>query len=454
MFKKGKIDDQRKVKQKADEAYAKGDWKKALEFYKDLMSVVAFDPRIVHRMGDLYKRLKQNAFAISEYKKVSDYYAREGYWAKAIAMNKMILDLDPENQEIQQSLARMYTAQIPPKEPQSEINLASLSGETPYNPEVNFGAVIDFDSKKSEAPEMIVDLNPQEQTVADAHTLGKPVRNSLKIPLFSDLTASEFVSVLGKLTIRRFPAGTLICEEGDMGNSMFVISEGIVEVFTKDIDGTRLTLARLKGGDFFGEYSLITQKERNASVLAKTDLEVLEITADDFAVISMAHPRIWTVLEDYLRRRMVHTIMMRSSVFHVLTEDERELLSKYVTSRKYSAGGVIMSEGTDGEEMFFIKAGSVTVTSEKNDTKISITELKQGDFFGEMAMLSGKKRTATIRAKSDVEVLVLRRVDAAKVFRGNRDVLVLLQSKMKERTRETYETLESYQEAQNTLSLV
>lgn len=453
MFKKGKSEELKKIKQKAEEAYAKNDWKKSLDAYKEWMDQSPFDPRIVQRIGDLHRRLKQNGQAIGEYRRVADYYSSEGYWAKAIALNKVILELDPQNSDVQTKIAHMYALQSQPKgKPLEPIELSGGAVPPPEKPIEMYGSYIDFDAQAS--PQPVMDLEPLENAPTPNQTLGQPVRQRVKIPLFSELNTQEFVSVLEKLTIRKLPEGSLICEEGDIGSSMYVISEGIVEVYTKDVDGTKIVLARLRGGDFFGEYSLITRKERNASVMAKTDVELLEITGEDFEQIAKAHPRIWSVLEDYLRKRMVHTIMVRSPVFHVLHEDEREALSRLMMPKSYKAGEVIMKEGTDGDEMYFIKTGSVSVNSEKSVAKVTITQLSSGDFFGEMAMLSGKQRMATVRALTDVELFCLKRVDAAKVLRGNRDVLVLLQSKMKERSRETHETLESYREAQNTLTLV
>lgn len=439
MFQKGKGEDLKKIKQKADEAYAKSDWKKALEAYRLYADRTPFDARMIQRVGDLHRRLNQVGFAVKEYKRVASYYGKEGYWAKAIAMHKVVLELDPNDSDVQDQLKEMYSAQAPKKAQPIDLVDVSSGGEPAGENSYIFGNQIDLEAT---------------DTMNLTQTLGNPTHDKLRIPLFSEMNAEEFASVIEKLTIRKFPQDALVCEEGDIGSSMFVISEGIAEVFTKDVDGSRLVLARLTGGQFFGEYSLITQKERNASVTAKTDLEVMEITASDFSSIATLHPRIWKVLEFYLQKRMVHTIMSKSSVFHVLREDEREAISSLVQPKKFKTGDIIMKEGTDGDEMFFVKTGRVSITSERGLSKIAVKELSAGDFFGEMAMLSGKKRSATVQAVTDVEVFSLKRTDAAKVLRGNRDVLVLLQSKMKERTKETYETLESYKEAQTTLSLV
>ena len=438
MFTSGRKDDAKKVKAKADEAYAKNEWKKALEHYKSFAAQMAFDPRTVQRIGDLHRRLQQTGPAVMEYKRVAAYYGKEGYWAKAIAMSKVILEIDPENADVRRQLGEMYSTQHSKKGEVIELATTAATNASTDHP-LMYGSEIDMDE---------TDVMPLGQT------LGTPVRDNIRVPLFSSLSPEEFSSVVEKLTIRKFPQGALVCEEGDAGSSMFVISEGIAEVFVKDVDGTRLVLARLAGGQFFGEYSLITQKERNASVMAKTELEVMEITSADLKNIAILQPRIWSVLESYLQKRLVHTIMSKSSVFHVLNDEEREALSGLVKPKNIKAGEVIMRENTEGDEMFFVKTGKVTITSERGASKIAVKELHAGDFFGEMAMLSGKPRSATVKAITDVELFSLKRTDAAKVLRGNRDVLVLLQSKMKERSKETYETLESYKEAQTTLSLV
>lgn len=443
MTKRLRPDDLRKLRQKADEAFTKNDWKKALELYRDFALASPFDVRVTQRMGDLYRKTKQVPAAIVEYKRAANYYVAEGYWAKAIAMNKLLLEVAPDDADVRDQIARLYAKQAERK-PEAAIEVAHERA-VPFATGLTYGNEIDLDPWGHE---------PYEKVSTPVHTLGEPVRQAVKIPLFSSLTPEEFVSVLQRLTIRRFPEGALVCEEGDLGHSMFVLSEGIVEVFTRDRDGTRITLARLTGGSFFGEYSLLTERPRNASVSAKTEVEALEITATDLDAIAAAHPGVRAALEQYLQRRMVQTIMAKSPVFHVLDEAERAELSERMTARPVRAGETVMREGDLGEEMYFIKSGSVALTSDRPIGAIAIATLRPGDFFGEMGLLSGKPRTATAKAAEDTELFCLTRVAAAKVLRGNRDVLVLLQSKMKERARETYETLESYAEAQHTLSLV
>ncbi len=81
------------------------------------------------------------------------------------------------------------------------------------------------------------------------------------------------------------------------------------------------------------------------------------------------------------------------------------LLAKY--GRSFPAGAEIIREGDDAKTAFFLYAGRVRLTKRVNGDERSLTELSEGELFGEMAYLLGEKRTATVTALTDVVVLAL-----------------------------------------------
>ncbi len=462
----------RKLKIKADEAYSQRKWEKALELYRELDQIAVGDVRVAQRIGDLCKRLNRKGEAIAQYSKAVKRYAEQGFWAKAIAMQKLILELDPNDQSVQKQLAQMYSAQNqkdqttqPGISPASEIESIPLSSMGESNPawkeNTNYALIGGTVSIPGAAPRKevgrqgeIISLPREDEVSTEVDILGTPLSSQNSVPLFSEMNADELFAVLERLAVRRFPKEALICEEGDVGKSMYIISEGVVEVSTKNQDGSRLGLATLRGGDFFGEYSLMTGCERNASVQAKTDVELLEMASRDLDVICAMHPRVWTVLEDYLRKRVVDTIMTKSPVFRVLSKRERDELTGFLIVRKFKVDEIVMEERTEGEEMYFVKSGKLVVMARQGSDRVVVGELWPGDYFGEVAMLTGKLRTATVRTKTDCELFCLTRKDAAIVLKNNREVLLALKSKIEERAKETVEALESYKEAKTTLALV
>ncbi len=103
----------------------------------------------------------------------------------------------------------------------------------------------------------------------------------------------------------------------------------------------------------------------------------------------------------------------------------------------YPKDHVIFREGDEGKEMYFVDSGKVKILKRvKNGEKV-LAILQRGDFFGEMAVLTGKPRTATAVAMTDVRLLKIGKEDFEAFLRKNIDVAVKLIKKMAERLRET-----------------
>lgn len=81
------------------------------------------------------------------------------------------------------------------------------------------------------------------------------------------------------------------------------------------------------------------------------------------------------------------------------------LLAKY--GRTYAPGAVIISEGDDSKTAFFLYAGRVRLFKRINGDQRPLTELAEGELFGEMAYLLGERRTATVTALTEAVVLAL-----------------------------------------------
>ncbi|MGZ8852052.1 MAG: cyclic nucleotide-binding domain-containing protein [Thermoanaerobaculia bacterium] len=100
---------------------------------------------------------------------------------------------------------------------------------------------------------------------------------------------------------------------------------------------------------------------------------------------------------------------VRSPLFEVLNDTEREALVREMELESHEEGSVIISEGEPGTSMYVISSGEVKVfTRNTNKTgSVYLAKLGEGDFFGEVSVLTGKPRTATITASRPTELLRL-----------------------------------------------
>lgn len=77
------------------------------------------------------------------------------------------------------------------------------------------------------------------------------------------------------------------------------------------------------------------------------------------------------------------------------------------TVERFSDGDIIVREGDLGREMYVIRRGRVEVTRLHDGRNVVLATLERGSFFGEMSLLEGEPRSATVRAKGDTELLVI-----------------------------------------------
>jgi CRP-like cAMP-binding protein len=107
-------------------------------------------------------------------------------------------------------------------------------------------------------------------------------------PLFEMLSREELEHLSELAQVRPFAAGEVIFEEGQLGDSLFVIARGEVEVLGRD-GPTPQPLAVLGAPECFGEMSLIDREYRSATLRARTDAELLQLTSQGLATFREAH---------------------------------------------------------------------------------------------------------------------------------------------------------------------
>ena len=126
------------------------------------------------------------------------------------------------------------------------------------------------------------------------------------VEMFQALTEAEILHLTEIMRPRRLAARENIVREGDGGNSLFIIAEGVVEVTVRRADKS-VRLAVLEAGEFFGEMSLLTGEPRSATVTALGEILLYEITNADFAVILSARSELFESLSRLAaERRLGH----------------------------------------------------------------------------------------------------------------------------------------------------
>jgi small-conductance mechanosensitive channel/CRP-like cAMP-binding protein len=110
-------------------------------------------------------------------------------------------------------------------------------------------------------------------------------------------------------------------------------------------------------------------------------------------------------------REQAETRLMRAlraiDLFRPLSDEELRLAAANFRQLHYAAGERLIEEGSTGEGFFVIDRGEVEVTKEINGKRRTLARLMEGQFFGEMALLTGEPRSATVVALTDVDVFTI-----------------------------------------------
>ncbi len=126
------------------------------------------------------------------------------------------------------------------------------------------------------------------------------------IPLFSGLSEQELDAVAAIATTRKVTKNCMIVQEGERGDSLFIVVEGGVKISTYSYDGREVVLSLLEPGAFFGEMALLDQQPRSANVTALEATTILQIQRKHIADLLLKLPaltlKLLTEVVERLRR--------------------------------------------------------------------------------------------------------------------------------------------------------
>src|SRR5213082_2119338 len=130
-------------------------------------------------------------------------------------------------------------------------------------------------------------------------------------------------------------------------------------------------------------------------------------------------------------------ILRGEPLFQCLSDGQIDSLVKQSDLNHFGRGERVIEEGAEGDSMFILLRGAAEVSVEKNGSTIPVASLRSGDCFGEMSLLTGEKRSATVRADGDCYVMEISKDVMANVVRDAPECLKQLSELLAKRKMET-----------------
>ena len=395
------------LKKKAKQALMSGKYENALKLYAEIHKNDETDLRVFTKVAEMREKTGDSKGAVRAYTAIAKAYADDGFVVQAIAINKLILRLDPEQTEIKEKLRDLSTER---GDNWAISTIAPHAGSSDIQASPSDKAKLSFE----------------------------------RTPLLSGLAGKELDDFIESLELKEYAAGDVIYEANEISNALFLIGMGAVRLETKNVRGAQQVFSRLGEGDFFGELSFMNKEPHQNSAVAESDVSLLIIHRKVFDEWVKKHPSIHDTVEDFYRRRVLARILAITPIFEGIPQDARIPLAQQFSLSFFHDGDVIIKEGDEDHTFHLIRAGKVRIsTQNKKDPskEVVLGSLGEGSFFGEVSMLTSKPRTASVTAVGSVELLTLTREKFDVIAKEFPTVRKVVEAYLRQRVINTIKTL-------------
>lgn len=206
---------------------------------------------------------------------------------------------------------------------------------------------------------------------------------------------------------------SLIFRQGEEANGLYLVIQGTVQIFCEH-DNDQVIMSHSSKGHLFGEFLLCGNSMRSTSAQALTDCQLLFWPIETFSTLLIQQPDDFTPITTRLVRRLgwnqTMLALRLSTLFIGLNEEiVRELINQLII-KPIPANTLLLKQYDPAEDMCIVINGQFQV-SQENDTHQAdiIALIGRGETVGEIGLMSGCKRTATVIAMRDSTVAYLNR---------------------------------------------
>ena len=422
--------DARALREEANAAHAAGKYKRALEAYLELERVEPRDAGWPKRAGETYRRLGKEREAIVAFERAADRYAQNGFLVQAIAVCKIVLQIEPNNADALRRLSQM-NAQVG----QGPTRAAGLAENNPaLHQDTNVAAIRrantsgEFDAVSTQGIPRLFSTNPPPIAPATPATpaLLTPPRTITPTPsrgrTTPSSTAPPFVSRTKSKPITLVPGAAL--------DSMKLHDEvpayerdhaqpGVHVIPLEDDEIAELELAEQSDAIEDDEpptrpshVAVLVQDEQEESAVEPEELSELELA--DLEEIPLAEPRAIGVAA---QRALAST-----PLFAGMPADTLEALVANLQLVSLVRGDFLFREGDPGDALYVVAEGELSMMAE-GPPRVEMARLGPGAFIGEVALMTDQPRSATVVALDTSELLRIDRVTLSKVLQNHGHVL-------------------------------
>ncbi|MEM7028086.1 MAG: cyclic nucleotide-binding domain-containing protein [Chloroflexota bacterium] len=199
-------------------------------------------------------------------------------------------------------------------------------------------------------------------------------------------------------------------QQGTSGNGLYVVVSGRLGIVITQPDGTPTSPDALTRGSVVGEMGLFTGQTPIRVLYAIEKTKLVKLPKVGFDRLVEKHPNILTKFSQYMtpRLRSVQLASAFDRLFGPFSERALMYLEKELDWLHISNGDILVRQGDTDDSLYIVISGSLSVLlEESNKPDRILAEISRGESIGELSLLTGEVRSATVRAIRDTVVVRL-----------------------------------------------
>ena len=291
-------------------------------------------------------------------------------------------------------------------------------------------------------------LKPADEPLLEAKFRDLPDRRSVdewlellrsNIGILEGMSPLQMREFMLDSVARGYRKGETIFAKNEPGSSLFAIAKGSVHVRIDPNDPSKVV--PIGTGSIFGEVGLISGRPRGSTIVAAEDAVCVEISRAAALKLQSQVPSAKRAIE----RISIERQLLQMFGSGLTPADVAEVVDG-AKVMAVKAGEAIITEGEDGNDVFVIRVGSMVVERTISGRPVFLSYLPAGSYVGEMALIDGQPRNATVRAAVKSEVIRLPGEQFAQLLASKPDLMAKARKDMAGR-REVNAFIESRKES-------
>ena len=193
------------------------------------------------------------------------------------------------------------------------------------------------------------------------------------------------------------------------------------------VDSNNYKIRSLEKDDFFGLISLYTGSSKNYDLIAEEGTTTLELDKSDLFILTEKYPTIKKELLQIVNKQLFNPEINNAleTIAKGVNKETIEELKKDISWKTLNESELLFKENDDGDSCYIIMSGRVkAIKNYGQNNEVVLGELKKGDIIGDMALITGEKRSATIKASKLSRLIYISKQSFEKVMYNNPKALM------------------------------